>query len=79
MYTEEVPIYTNYSFTQRKEISVFRRGTYLYQSINYTEEVGQCIQKRYLYIPTYQLHRGGKIMHTEEVSLFTSQSITQRK
>jgi len=79
VYTEEVPIYTNYSFTQRKEISVFRRGTYLYQSINYTEEVGQCIQKRYLYIPIYKLHRGGKTMHTEEVSIYTSQSITQRK
>jgi len=79
VYTEEVSIYTNQSITQRKYDSVYRRGTYIYQSINYAEEVGQCIQKRYLYIPIYKLHRGGKTMHTEEVSIYTSQSITQRK
>jgi len=37
--TEEVPIYTNHSITQRRKDSAYRRGTYIYQSINYTEEV----------------------------------------
>ena len=44
MHTEDVPIYTNYSFTQMKEIS--------------------------------QLHRGGKTVDTEEVHIYTIQSIT---
>ena len=79
MHAKEVSIYTNQSITQRTYDSVYRRGTYIYQSINYTEEVGECIQKRYLYIPIYQLHRGGKTMHTEDKSIYTGQSITQRK
>jgi hypothetical protein len=37
-----------------------------------TEEVRQGIQKRYLYIPISQLHRGGKNMYTEEVSISSS-------
>jgi hypothetical protein len=51
----------------------------IYQPINYTEKVGECIQKRYLYIPINQLHRGGMPVHTEEVPIYTNQSITQRK
>ena len=89
-YTEEVPIYTNQSITQRRYASVHRRGTYIcqsikytggtyiYQSINYTEEVRQCIQKRYLFLPISQLHRGGKIIYAEEVTIYTNQSITQK-
>jgi hypothetical protein len=52
---------------------------YIYQSINYTEEVRQCMQKRYLYIPISQLHRGGKIVNTKEVPIYTNQSTTQRR
>ena len=52
---------------------------YIYQSVNYTEEVGQCIKKRYLYIPINQLHRGGKTMYKEEVPIYTNPSITQRR
>jgi hypothetical protein len=51
----------------------------IYQPIHYTEKVGECIQKRYLYIPINQLHRGGMPVHTEEVPIYTNQSITQRK
>jgi hypothetical protein len=51
----------------------------IYQSINYTEKVGQCIQNRYLYIPINQLHRGGMPVYTEEVLIYTNQSVTQRK
>ena len=51
----------------------------MYQLFNYTKEVRQCIQKRYLYIPINQLHRGGKTVYTEEVSIYTNQSITQMK
>jgi hypothetical protein len=58
---------------------LYRRGTYIYQSINYTEEVEQGIQKRYLYIPSFQLHRGGKTVYTEEIPIYTNQSITQRR
>jgi hypothetical protein len=65
MYAEEVPIYTNQTITQSRLESVYRRGSYIYQSINYTEEVRQCIQKRYLYIPINQLHRGGTTVYTE--------------
>jgi hypothetical protein len=79
MYTEEIPIYTNHSITQRRKDDAYRRGTYIYQSINYTEDVRQCIQKRYLYIPIYQLHRGSKTMYTEEIPIYTNQSITQRR
>ena len=79
VYTEEVPIYNNHSITQRRKDSVCKRGIYIYQSINYTEDVRQCIQKRYLYIPINQLHRGGKTVHTEEVHINTNQSITQRR
>ena len=78
-YTEEISICTNHSITQRRYDSAYRRGTYIYQSVNYTEEVGQCIQNRYLYIPINQLHRGGKRVYTEEVHIYTNQSITQRK
>ena len=77
MYAEEVPIYTNQSITQRRYDNVYRRGTYIYQSIYYTEEVRQCIHKRYLYIPIYKLHRGGKTMYTEEVPIYPKHSITQ--
>ena len=52
---------------------------YIYQSIDYTEEVRQCIQKRYLCITIIRLHRGGKTVHTEEVSIYTNQSITQKR
>ena len=76
MFTEEVPIYTNQSITQRRKDSVYRRGTYIYQSFNYTEEVRQGIQKRYLYIPIIQLHRGGKTVHREEVHIYIYQSIS---
>ena len=79
MYAEEIAIYTNQSITQRMEDNVYRRGTYIYQSINYTEEVRQCIHKRYLYIPIIQLHKGRKTVHTEEVPIYTNQSITQRR
>ena len=79
MYTEEVPIYTKQSITQRRQDRVYRRGTYIYQLINYTEEVRQCIQNRYLYIPINQLHRVGRTVHTKEVSIYTIQSITQRR
>jgi hypothetical protein len=79
MYTEEVPIYTNHSITQRKYDNVYRRGTYIYQSINYTKKVRQSIKKRYLYIPISQLHRGGNTMYTEEVPIYTKQSIPQRR
>jgi len=72
MYTEQVPIYINQSITQRRSDSVYRRGTYIYQAINYTEEVRQCIQKRYLYVSIIQLHRGGKTVHTEEVPIYTN-------
>jgi hypothetical protein len=71
MYTEEVPIYTNLSNTEMRYHIVYRRGIYIYQSINYTEEVRYCIQKRYLYIPIIQLHRGGKTVDTEEVHIYT--------
>ena len=79
MYEEGVAIYTNQSITQRRYDSVYRRGTYIYQSINYTEEVIQCIPKRYLYIPISKLHRGGKTMHREEVPIYTNHPITQRR
>ena len=79
MHTKEVPIFTNQSITQRRWDSVYRRGTYIYQSINYTKDVVQCMQKRCLYIPINQLHRGGKASYTEEVSIYTNQSITQMK
>jgi len=36
---------------------------------NYTEEIRQCKQKRYLYIPINQLNRGGKTVYTEEVPI----------
>jgi len=77
VYTEEVPIYTNQSITQRRKDSACKRGIYIYQSINYTEDVRQCIQKRYIYIPINQLHRGGRRVYTEEVSIYTNLSITQ--
>ena len=48
MYAEEVPIYTNQTITQARLESVHRRGTYIYQSINYTEEVRKCIHNMYL-------------------------------
>jgi hypothetical protein len=66
VYTEEVPIYIYIN---------------IYQTFNYTEEVRQCIQKRYLYIPIIQLHRGGKTVYTEEVPIYiyTNHSITQRR
>ena len=35
--------------------------------------------KRYLYILINQLHRRGKTVYTEEVSIYTNQSITQMK
>jgi hypothetical protein len=79
MYTDEVSKYTNLSITQRRYDSVYKRGTYIYQSIHYTEELGQCIQKRYLYIAIIQLHRGGKRVYTEEAPIYTNQSITQRR
>ena len=78
MHTEEVPTYTNQSITQRRYDKVYRRGTYIYQSVHYTEEVRQYIQKRYLYIPIIQLHRGCKKVSREEVPIYTNQSITQR-
>jgi hypothetical protein len=64
VYTEEVPIY------------IYK---YIYQSFNYTEEVRQCIQNRYLYILINQLHRGGKKMYTEKVPIYANKSITQRR
>jgi len=76
---EEVPIYTNHSITQRRKDSAYRRGTYIYYSINYTVEVRQCIQKRYLYIPIYQLQRGGKTVYAEEEPIYTNHSIIQRR
>ena len=76
VYTEEVPLYTNQLIIQRRKDSVFRRGTYIFQSVNYTEGVGQCIQIRYLYIPIIQLHRGGKTVYTEETPICTNQLIT---
>jgi len=81
VYTEEVYIYTNQSITQRRKDSVYRRGTYIYKSFNYTEEVRQGIQKRYLYIPIIQLHRGGKIVHREEVHIYIyiNRSVTQMR
>jgi hypothetical protein len=54
MHKEDVSLYTNQSITQRRYDSVYKRGTYIYQSIHYTEEVRQCIQKRHLYIPINQ-------------------------
>jgi hypothetical protein len=45
----------------------------IYQYINYTEDVRQCIQIRYLYISIIQLHRGGKTVYTEEVPIYTNQ------
>jgi hypothetical protein len=51
----------------------------IYQSINYRDEVKKSTQKRYLYIPISQLHRGGKTMYTEEIPLYTNQSNTQRR
>jgi hypothetical protein len=45
--------------------------------MSYIDEVSQCIQKRYLYIPINQLHRGSKILYTEEVPIYTNHSITQ--
>ena len=52
MYTEDVPLYTDQSITQRRKDNVYRRDSYIYQSFNYTEEERQCIQKMYLYIYT---------------------------
>ena len=37
------------------------------------------MQKRYLYKPINQLHKGGKTSYTEEVPIYTNQSITQRR
>jgi hypothetical protein len=65
MYTEEVPIYTNQIIKQRRYIPI-----YIYQSINYTEEVRQCIRKRYLHITISQLHRGGMTVYTEELHIY---------
>ena len=79
MYAEEVAIYTNHSITQRRQDNACRRGNYINQSINYTEEVRHCIQKMHLYIPIYQLHRGGKTVYTEEVPTYSNQSIKQRR
>jgi hypothetical protein len=59
MYTEDVPIYTDQSITQRREDNVYRRGTYIYQSFNYTEEESN-VYRRGTYI--YQ-----SINYTEEV------------
>jgi hypothetical protein len=72
-------IYQSINYTEDVRQCIQKRYLYIYQSINYTEEVGECMQKRYLYIPIYQLHRGGKTMHTEGISIYSSQSITQRK
>jgi hypothetical protein len=66
MYAEEVPIYTIQTITQMRLESVCKRGTYIYQSINYTEEVRQCIQKRYLYIYIY-------------IYIYINRSVTQRR
>ena len=79
MHTEEVHINTNQSITQRRQDSAYRRYIYIYQYINYTEEVIQCTQKRYLYITINQLHRGGRTKYREEVSIYTNNSITQRR
>jgi hypothetical protein len=49
----------------------------LYQSINYTEEVRQCIQKRYIYILIGQLHGGGETVYTEEVHVYIYISVDQ--
>jgi hypothetical protein len=43
-------------------------------TITYTEEVRQCIQKRYLYIPINQLDRGGNTIHIEEVPIYTNRN-----
>ena len=51
----------------------------IYQSINYTEDVRECVQKRYLYIPISQLHRGGDTVYTEEVPVYIYQSINYTK
>jgi len=49
----------------------------IYKSINYTEDIRQCIQKRYLYIPISQLHRGGEKVYTEEVPVYIYISVDQ--
>jgi hypothetical protein len=49
---------------------MFTEEVHIYQSINYTEKVGQCKQKRYLYIPINQLHRGGMKVYTEELHIY---------
>jgi hypothetical protein len=55
----------------------------IYKSINYTEDIRQCIQKRYLYIPISQLHRRSEKVYTEGVPvyiyIYISRSITQRR
>ena len=51
----------------------------IYTNLSITQEVIQCVKKRYIYIPISQLHRGGRIMYTEEVPIYTKQSITQRR
>ena len=76
MHTKEVYIDTSQSITQRKKESEYRRSIYIYQSINYTEELRLCIQKRYLYIPINELHRGSETSYTEAVPIYTNRSIT---
>ena len=47
--------------------------------MSYTKEVRHCMQKRYLYIPINQLHRGGNIMYTEDVPIYAIQAIVLRR
>ena len=79
MYRRGNYIYQSINYTEEGKQCIQKRYLYIYQSINYTEEVRQCIQKRYLCITIIRLHRGGKTVHTEEVPIYTNQSITQKR
>ena len=74
-----IEIRNDISVNYTEEVRQGIQKRYLYISVNYTEEIRQGIQKRYLYIPLCQLHRGGKTRYTEEVPIYTNQSITQRR
>ena len=58
---------------------MYKEDVLIHTNQSLTQEVGQCIQKRYLYIPIYQLHRGGETEYKEYVSLYANHSITQRR
>ena len=58
---------------------MYAEELHIYQLINYTEKVGHCMQKRYIYIPINQLHRGSKTVYREEVPIYTNVSNIQRR